>query len=57
MYAANCPVSRPVPLPQFPPDVDLNGIGFSYDIGLLYPVNDDGSDNRFVVPAPQPRNQ
>jgi hypothetical protein len=54
-YASNCPVSRPNPLPHFPPDVDLNGIGFSYDIGLLYPVNSDGSDDKFVVPAVQPR--
>lgn len=50
MYASNCPVSRPVPLPHFPQDVDLNGIGFSYDLGLFYPVSSD--PDRYVVPPP-----
>jgi hypothetical protein len=37
-YASNVPISRPAVLPNFPPDVDLNGIGFNYDIGLMYQV-------------------
>lgn len=37
-YASNVPISRPAVLPNFPPDVNLNGWGFSYDIGLTIPV-------------------
>lgn len=40
-FVANVPISRPVPLPNFSPDVDLGGLGFSYDIGLMYQVFND----------------
>jgi hypothetical protein len=42
-----------VVLPNFPPDVDLNGIGFNYNIGLLYQVFSDPPLIR--LPAPQPQ--
>jgi hypothetical protein len=47
MYASNCPISRPAVI-SVPADVDLNGIGFSYSIGLFYPVSSDV--DRFVLP-------
>jgi len=37
-YVSNVPISRPVVLPQFLANVNLNGIGFNYDIGLVYQV-------------------
>ena len=40
-YVSNVPISRPAVLPQYPGHVDLNGISFNYDIGLVYPVFSD----------------
>jgi hypothetical protein len=52
-YASNCPISRPNPVAaQYPPDVNLNGIGFSYEIGLVYMITSDDFDERIRQPAP-----
>jgi hypothetical protein len=48
----NVPVSRPRSLPNFPPDVNLGSIGFSYGAGLLYQVHDSGEDDLIKTPPP-----
>lgn len=35
-YVSDCPISVPLYIPNVNPDVDLNGVMFSYDIGLVY---------------------
>jgi len=35
-YIANCPISTPINIPGMRPDVDMGGIMFSYDMGLMY---------------------
>jgi len=35
-YAANCPVSWPLKISGLQPEVDLNGVFFSYQWGLVY---------------------
>lgn len=35
-FASNCPVSWPVKIANLLPEVDLNGIMFSYQYGLVY---------------------
>ena len=35
-YVANGPISGPVNLPDISPDVDFNGVKFSYQIGLFF---------------------
>lgn len=52
-YASNVPISRPAILSDYPPHVNLNTIGFNYDIGLVYQVFSDPSLIR--LPAPTPR--
>ena len=49
---ANVQISRPNSLPNFPPDVNLGSIGFSYGAGLLYQVYDNGPDDLISAPAP-----
>jgi hypothetical protein len=52
-YASNCPISRPNPVAaQYPPHINLNGIGFNYDIGLVYMIVSDDFDERIQQPAP-----
>ena len=35
-FVANCPISMPVALRNIQPDVDLNGLMFSYQWGMMY---------------------
>ena len=35
-YAANCPISRPLPVGVLP-HADFNGLQFNYNIGMMYP--------------------
>jgi hypothetical protein len=35
-YVSNCPISMPVALRGINPDVDLNGLAFSYQWGMFY---------------------
>lgn len=35
-YVANCPVSMPINTPGVRPEVDMNGLMFSYECGLMY---------------------
>lgn len=37
-YISSTPISRPPVLPNYPPDVNLGSIGFSYGLGLVYQV-------------------
>lgn len=36
-YTANCKISRPIAI-KAQPDVDLNGMMFSYTVGLMFPA-------------------
>lgn len=38
-YVSNCPISTPLHVATAKPDVDFNGVMFSYDIGLFYQQN------------------
>lgn len=50
-YASNCPISRPAVL-NVAADYDLNGVGWSDDLGLFYPVSQVSADaDLFVVPV------
>lgn len=40
-YANNCPISRPIKLGNLVPEVDLNGVMFSYTWGLVYNPTED----------------
>ena len=35
-YIANCPISTPINIPGLKPDVDFNGMMFSYEMGPMY---------------------
>lgn len=35
-FVANCPISMPVPLRDIVPEVDMNGLMFSYQWGMVY---------------------
>lgn len=35
-YASNCPISGPLWIPYATPDVDLNGIGWNYQFGMVF---------------------
>lgn len=35
-YVANCPISMPINTPGIRPDVDFNGLMFSYELGPIY---------------------
>jgi hypothetical protein len=35
-YASNCPISQPISIPGVRPKVDLGGVMFSLDMGLVY---------------------
>ena len=35
-YASNCPISGPVSV-GVTPDVDFNGVQFSYQMGMMFP--------------------
>jgi hypothetical protein len=35
-YVSNCPISRPIRIVGIQPEVDLNGVMFSYRCGLMY---------------------
>lgn len=47
-YASNCPVSWPISFPNLNPEVNANGVMFSYQIGLVYNSPDE------VVPLRTP---
>jgi hypothetical protein len=38
-YASDCPISVPLYISTVDPDVNLNGMSFSYNIGLFYVPN------------------
>ena len=40
-YVSNAPVSRPLKLRGITPEIDLNGVMFSYDQGLCYNPTDE----------------
>jgi len=46
---SNCPVSWPIKIPGIVPEIDLNGVMFSYQWGLVYNPSD------AVVPLQTPR--
>ena len=35
-YVANCQISMPIAIPNVTPEIDLNGVMFSYTQGLMY---------------------
>lgn len=35
-YIANCPISTPINTGKLRPDVDFNGLMFSYEMGPMY---------------------
>lgn len=35
-WVSNCPISGPIPRPDIKPDVDFNGIMWSYQYGLVF---------------------
>lgn len=35
-YVANCPISMPINIPGVRPEVDFNGLMFSYEWGPVY---------------------
>lgn len=35
-YVANCPISMPVNIPGVRPEIDMNGLMFSYQWGPMY---------------------
>ena len=35
-YVSNCPISGPIWVPYAKPDVDLNGIGWNYEYGMVF---------------------
>jgi hypothetical protein len=37
-YVSNCPISGPIHLPDHTPDVDLNGLSFNLQVGMMFHV-------------------
>jgi hypothetical protein len=37
-YASNCVISGPIHLPDYAPDVNLNGMSFNFQIGMMFHV-------------------
>lgn len=35
-YVANCPISMPINIPGVRPEIDMGGLMFSYEWGLVY---------------------
>ncbi|QDH91755.1 hypothetical protein SEA_PHRAPPUCCINO_80 [Mycobacterium phage Phrappuccino] len=48
-FASNCPVSWPIKIPNLLPEIDLNGVMFSYQHGLVYNADDPPSQLRQPV--------
>jgi hypothetical protein len=40
-FASNCPISWPIRIPGINPEVDLGGVMFSYQWGLVYSPSSD----------------
>lgn len=38
-YVSDTPISRAISIPNIEPDVNLNGVSFSYQIGMFYADN------------------
>lgn len=50
-YVSNVPISAPLYIATANPDVDLNGMKFSYDIGMFYVPNSVLQPLRLPPPA------
>jgi hypothetical protein len=49
-YVSNCPISGPIRLPHHTPDVDLNGLSFNFQIGMMFHVAEETP--MFLPPMP-----
>jgi hypothetical protein len=52
-FVSNVRLSGPIPVAA-KPDVDLNGMMFSYTIGLMFPTQAASSEPQFILPTTPP---
>lgn len=52
-YVSNTPISGPIWIPYAKPDVDMNGIGWSYQYGMVFNAPEDDVPFRLPTVSPQ----
>ena len=55
-FASNCQISTPIAI-STRPDVDFNGLMFSYTVGLMFPAQASLTMNQLPQPYPSTFNQ